>query len=454
MSLMEHRFRKRLLLLGCLVLVFHGILQESSLAAPGKCEAGLFDPFCEAGNTVVGKAGEIITAPVRAAAGGAVDMLTSWVADGAQWLLGKVFSFVDHSTTPNLGTDWFSERYRFMIGLAALILLPMLLIAAIRAVMNQDVSQLLRSFFVYLPVAILGTFVAVSLTQTLLAITDAMSAAVAEGIAGDASQFLDAVGKGLGTAGTAAPAAPSFAIFLGALFLILGSFFVWLELLVRSAAVTVSVFFLPLMLAGLVWPATSRWTRRLVETLVALILSKFVIVAVISLATAALADPGGGGFGSLMGGAALMLMASFSPVALLRLIPMVEGAATSHLEGVSRKPVETMRPGGSVNQAVAIMRSKVGAGPSSSQMAVAGAGGSGAAVTPADAAVAAGLGAARSAGKAVKEPGRRLDKTADAVKPSNESAASKKERVGGAIHDGRVTSRPTKRGASRGGKHG
>lgn len=446
MSFGVHPFRKRLFVLVPILVGFAVLTPAPAVAAPGKCEAGILDLACEAGKTIAGKAGEIITAPVRAAASGAVDMLTSWVADGAQWLLGKVIGFIDHSTSPDLNAQWFAERFQFMVGLAALVVLPMLLLAAIRAVMNQDASQLLRSFFVYLPVAILGTFVAVFLTQTLLAITDSMSAAVADNIAGDVSQIFDSVGKGLGTTGGVAPTAPSFAIFFGALFLIIGAFFVWLELLIRSAAVTVSVFFLPLMLAGLVWPATSRWVRRLVETLVALILSKFVIVAIISLATAALAEPGGGGFGAVMGGAALMLMAAFSPMALLKLMPMVEGAAMSHLEGVGRKPIQTMRPDGSVNQAVSIMRSKVGASSSSPRMAVAGAG----TTTPAGAAVVAGMGTAKATSKVVKEPGRRLERSSDAAKPN--AAGSKKEPAGGGLSDSSA-SRPMKDRPG-GGKHG
>lgn len=346
-------------------------LPPDAIAAPGKCEAPiLLDQLCEAGRTVAGKAGEVVTAPFRAAAGGVVDTITTWVAEGAQWLLGKVVRFIDNSTSPDLGVGWFAERYEFMVGLGALVLVPMLLMASIRAVMTQDLGQLGRSFFVYLPLSILGTFMAVFLTQTFLTVTDALSAAVAEGIAGDVSEIFDAVGDGLGLGGVTGPVAPSFAIFFGALLLIIGSFFVWLELLVRSAAVTVSVFFLPMILASLVWPATAHWTRRLVEALVALILSKFVIVAVISLATAALADPGGGGFGSVMGGAALMLMAAFSPMALLKLIPLAQGAGMSHLEGLGRRPIQSARPGGGANQALSIMRSKVGGRSPSSQMAV------------------------------------------------------------------------------------
>ena len=341
----------------------------------GQCDTVfVMDAFCEAGKSALEATGDAITAPVRFAADSAVDTITTWVADTAHWLLGKVLNFIDDSTSPDLEAEWFTERYEFMIGLASLVVLPMLLVASIRAILTQDVGQLLRSFFLYLPVAVMGTTVAIFLTKSLLSITDALSSFVARGVGAESGQIFDSVGEALGSTGVVSPALPSFAIFIGALLLVIGSFFVWLELLVRSAAVTVSAFFLPLMLAGLVWPATSRWTRRLVETLIALILSKFVIVAVISLATAALADPGGGGFGAVMGAAALMLMAAFSPLALLKLMPVVEGAAIAQFEGVGRKPINTVRPGGSVHQAASMMRSKVGGG-QGPQMALAGAAG-------------------------------------------------------------------------------
>ena len=60
-------------------------------------------------------------------------------------------------------------------------------------------------------------------------------------------------------------------------------------MLIRDAAIYVAVLFLPLVFAGLVWPAAAPWSKRLVETIVAIILSKFVIVAVLSLAASALA---------------------------------------------------------------------------------------------------------------------------------------------------------------------
>lgn len=329
--------RSRLALIACVAVTAVVVVTPShATAAPGKCETVIFlDQACELGKTVLGKAASVATAPIRHAAGSVMDTITSWVADSTQWVLAKVVNFIDDSTSPDLGLAWFKERYRFMVGVGALVMLPILLLAAIKALFAHDLSQLLRAAFVFLPTAILGSFVAAYLTQSLLIVTDEMSAAVSAGIAEDTSQIFDSVGKTLsGSVGTASPGIPSFAIFLVAFVVIIGAFFVWLELLVRSAAVTVAVFFMPLILAGLVWPGGARWTKRMIETLFALIVSKFVIVGVISLATAALADPGGGGFGTVVGAAALMLMAAFAPFAILKLMPMVESSAANGLEGM------------------------------------------------------------------------------------------------------------------------
>lgn len=418
--------------LSCLTLIVGALLllaSSSAMAAPGKCETiFVFDPACEAGKAVASKAGDALAAPVTYAAGSAVDAMTSWVTDTAKWILGGVVNFIEDSTSPTLDAGWFTERYEFMVGLGALVLVPMLLIAAIRAVVTQDLGQLVRSFFVYLPVAILATFAAVTITQALLGITDAMSSAVAKNIAGDVSEIFDSVASALSKSAGVNPNMPSFAVFFGALLLVLGAFFVWLELLIRSAAVTVAVFFLPMVLAGLVWPAAMRWTKRLVEILLALILSKFVVVAVMSLATAALADPGGGGFGTVMGGAALMLMAAFSPFALLKLMPMVEGAAIEHLGGMGRRPMQNVGPNGGVHQAISLMRSKT-RGASGPGLAVAG----GAAAGTAGAATVATT-VAHATKTVTKAPGDRVERQADSSKKrSGDRSPTKEPDAGGGI---------------------
>jgi hypothetical protein len=140
---------------------------------------------------------------------------------------------------------------------------------------------------------------------------------------------------------------PDVGGFLGlalALLVALGALVIWIELLLRASAIYVAVFFLPVALAGLVWPATARWSRRLVELLAALILSKFVIVAVLSLGLAMVAK--GDGIDVALSGGALLLLAAFAPFVVLRLAPIVEAAAVAHLEGVERRPLARVAASG------------------------------------------------------------------------------------------------------------
>ena len=108
----------------------------------------------------------------------------------------------------------------------------------------------------------------------------------------------------------------------------------------RAAAIYVAVFFMPLALACYVWPATAAIARRTVELLAALILSKFVIVATLTLGVAAL--HGGPSADNAVVGSAILLIAGFAPFCLLRLAPIVEAGAIVHLEGLARRPLRAV----------------------------------------------------------------------------------------------------------------
>jgi hypothetical protein len=66
------------------------------------------------------------------------------------------------------------------------------------------------------------------------------------------------------------------------------------------------------------------------------VLSKFVIVAVLSLAVGALGASDGSMASELAGGA-LLALAAFAPFTLLRLVPFVESSAAHQLEGVRHR---------------------------------------------------------------------------------------------------------------------
>ena len=219
-----------------------------------------------------------------------LDALGSWVAEGASWLLTQIGSVIGTTTGIDLGGSWFGAHYGTMAELAGLVIVPLLLLGIVQSIYRQNLSTLLRSVLVNVPLAILLTAVAVKLVQLGLSVTDAMSSAVAHGAGLDTGHFMASVLTGLSAgSATGQPSAPAFLVFLGALAVVVGAVLVWVELLIRAAAVYVAVLFLPLALASLAWPAIAHWCRRLVDTLVALVLGKFVIVSVLSLAAGALA---------------------------------------------------------------------------------------------------------------------------------------------------------------------
>jgi hypothetical protein len=312
--------------------------------------AGL-GPVCQAASGVAGAA----TSAASQLTGGfgidaVLDGLASWVASGAVWLLDQVGSLLSATTTIDLGASWFSAHYRTMAGLTGVVIVPLLLFGIVQAVYQQSASKLVRTAVVHVPLALLLTGVAVQLVQLGLTLTDDMSEAVSAGSGLDTGHFLSAAVAAL-SAGQVG--VPTFVVLLGSLAVVLGAFILWVELVVRSAAVYVAVLFLPLALASLAWPAIAHWCRRLVDTLVALVLTKFVIVAVLSLAAGALAagtgsTPAGasgnqgGGFTDVLGGAALLLFSAAAPWALFRLLPFVEAGAVGHLEGLGRTSVHSV----------------------------------------------------------------------------------------------------------------
>ncbi|HEY5250557.1 MAG TPA: hypothetical protein VIJ09_02800 [Acidimicrobiales bacterium] len=291
----------------------------------------------------------VVTGPVKDVVGSVVGLGLSsvfaaagqWVASGAVWLLAQVGGAMSASTAIDLSSGWFLTHESVMVAISAALVLPMVLCATLQALYRQSASMLIRTFLVQLPLALLLTGVAVELVQMALAVTDSLSAEVLNSAGVDSTHILAPVSTFLIGANTVTSEVPAFVVFVGGLLVALAALGLWLELVVRAAAVSVAVLFLPLALAAMVWPAVSHWCRRLTDTLVALILSKLVIATVLSLAIGALAGGlgvgatggDGGGFAAVVTGIALLIIATMSPFTLLKLIPALEAGAVSHLEG-------------------------------------------------------------------------------------------------------------------------
>ncbi len=297
---------------------------------------------------VAGLAGGVVEDGVNAVGGSVMGGLTSWVAEGAAWLVSRVGTMLDRSTRPALGSTWFTQQYRTMIELAVSVALAMLLAAVIHATLRQDIAMLLRAALVALPTALCLCFAAVTLVEMALGVTDWMTDAVLQSFETDTGNFFKDIGHVLAPTGLAGAALPSFLLFLSGLFTALMTFMVWLELVMREAAIYVAVAFLPLSFAAMIWRATAHWCRRLVEGLMAIILSKFTIAAAIALAASAMSHAGGdgdGGWTALLAGSAVMLIAALTPALLLKIVPFAETATQVGLQRGAARGAVTSAPG-------------------------------------------------------------------------------------------------------------
>ncbi|MGH9114276.1 MAG: hypothetical protein ACRDWW_00445, partial [Acidimicrobiales bacterium] len=265
------------------------------------------------------------------AANAVIEAFSAAMASAATWLVRHVVGLVGATTQVHLQSAWFSGRENAMVDVAMLVVLPVLMAATIGPVLHQDLRRLARVWGVGLPLALAAGLLGTQFASLALAATDKLC----QVIAGNSAASFGSAFSGV-VVSQLMPGDPPLVAAMVSLLLIAGTVMVWLELLVRAAAVSVAVFFMPLVLVTYIWPATAAMAKRVVEILAALILSKFVIVATLSLGASAL--HGRMSADKALTAGAILLLAGFAPFTLMRLAPVVETAAIGHLEGMSRRP--------------------------------------------------------------------------------------------------------------------
>ncbi len=258
--------------------------------------------------------------------------LGGWFAAAGAWLLGLVGVLLERSTAPPITTAWFLAKERLLFEVAAPVALLALICGVVHALVHGALGELWRTVLLRLPVVVLLGAAGAGLVGIALAATDQLSTMLANGTGTSLSTSL----HGLAIAVSSVGALPGGVAVVVAGLVIAGSLVLWVELVVRAAAITIATAVLPLVLAASLWPPAGAWVRRLVETLGALIVSKAVIVLVLSIALDAVAHAGDGPATALTGGA-LLLLASFMPYAVLRLVPLAEAASISHLESIRHR---------------------------------------------------------------------------------------------------------------------
>lgn len=320
---------------------------------------------------VLGAAEEAALGPLKDAARsigqGVFKQITSWVGDGAVWLLSEVVELTERTTAPNLLSKGFLVQYRKMASIAVALAAMMLILAVFDSLGRGDAGMLGRVFLVHVPLAALATSAAYVVVQLLVATTDGFSEVIAHSTSHDSREFFKGAVEALASAGAevgsaadesrgAPPAAgaaegtvavPLFVGFIAAVLAAIAAFLVWIELLMRSAAIYAVALFMPIVLAAAIRPKWASAMRRTAELLFAIITSKFVIVAVIALAASLAAK--GEGIEQVLVAAALLLVACFAPLVLIKFMPYAEGAlgAAFHRQSAGGTSLQIYRHGAS-----------------------------------------------------------------------------------------------------------
>lgn len=316
---------------------------------------GFPNPIGWAIDKVTGFVGGVATAGFEMIIGG----LVAWVVDAVVWVVGGVFNFFLDSTDPNVQADWFitgDGPYATTVGIGASLLLLFLLAGIVQGTLSGDVGGMLRRMGLELPISIIGMIGLVTVTQILIQLTDALSGEVLGNFQDDISEFGAVVATLSNLNGGTSTA---FVVFVLGLVTVLAGLILVAELVVRSALIYIVVALAPLVFAARLWPATRGASRKLLDLLVALIVSKLVIAIALSVAAAAAVGAGSGGevtslpepevfaedpggsvtqaVGILLTAAAAFGVSAFSPLLIARLLPLTEGAVVA--QGVKGGPV-------------------------------------------------------------------------------------------------------------------
>ena len=316
---------------------------------------GFPNPIGWAIDKVTGFVSGVATAGFEMIIGG----LVAWIVDAVVWVVGGVFNFFLDSTDPNVQADWFitgDGPYATTVGIGASLLLLFLLAGIVQGTLSGDVGGMLRRIALELPISIFGMVGLVTITQILIQLTDALSGEVLGNFQDDISEFGAVVATLSHLSGGTSTA---FVVFILGIVTVLAGLILVAELVVRSALIYIVVALAPLVFAARLWPATRGASRKLLDLLVALIVSKLVIAIALSVAAAAAVGAGSGGevtalpepevfaedpggsvtqaVGILLTAAAAFGVSAFSPLLIARLLPITEGAVIA--QGVKGGPV-------------------------------------------------------------------------------------------------------------------
>jgi type IV secretion system protein TrbL len=273
---------------------------------------------------------DFVSDPAGSVFAGPFVWLAEAVGDAAKWMVEAVWSVFAATTLVDITSDRYIEIYNILFGVAIFVVLIFFLLQLITGMIRRDPTALTTAV-VGLARAVLGSFVVITLTATALETVDQ----ICLGIISAAGTSVEEMGAQLalliGGLTVVSFASPGFGaivvIFVGGL-AIAATAIVWLSLLVRKALLLVGIVLAPIALSGTVWDHTRGWASKWASFVLALILSKLIVVVIFLVATTQVSTPidldlGLASIADPLAGIVLLALAGFAPYLAFKFIGFI-----------------------------------------------------------------------------------------------------------------------------------
>ena len=271
------------------------------------CDVPVISSVC---NVAGDAAGALVSAPF--------DWLAQGMGHAAGWMFEAVWRVFDSTTMVDVTSSQYTKVYNILFGVAVFVMLGFFMLQVIGGMIRREPAALSRAAL-GLAKSILGSFVALALLATALEITDQLCIGIVSAAGTNMDQMGDRITlltTGLVGLNLAAPGAGAILTIFVAGLAIGAAGIVWISLLVRKALLLIAIVFAPIAMAGASWDHTRTWVSKWASFVIALIISKVVLVVIFLLATAQVSAPIDSDIQSVsepIAGVVLMLMAGFAP---------------------------------------------------------------------------------------------------------------------------------------------
>lgn len=273
------------------------------------------NPMClvaQAAATTSGAASSVVD--------GAFSNIAGYFGLAAQNATTWLWQQIGDATTLDLQSPALGREMAITGAIAATLCLGLFVIQVTSAALRghpvglgRAVSGLLISF--------VGSALALATTRVLLGAVDALSDGV---VRFTMDTQMGALGGKLSFVGLAQMQNPAVVILL-AVVIIVAAVVVWAAMMIRKLMLIVAAVLAPLAFAGATADVTRAWVRRWIEFVVAMIVSKLLLVIILSIGVAVLNGAGQSGSGAtqtvtqLAGGSLILLLGGLAPWVAIRM---------------------------------------------------------------------------------------------------------------------------------------